>query len=258
MTHRRIRPFAMAACLAVAAVLQFAGVASADLGDCVDIDGFQPHQGGNEHDPPSTARGVSGVITVRTPDLCNNPTDPELFDSASTAYVMLNNLGDGVLDWYQVGYVRRAIDASCSRRIYSQRRTAAGQNFEVYGPCATAGVKYRFRIERETDGFDIWWRTYVLVESTQAVFWEGPQPAALGFTIEDTQYSSEVFNEHDQSGGGNLSRLKIESAYWKNSTNVWVPANIPAGADRLCDLCPTPYNSNWLTNRAFEVWTDGF
>jgi len=86
------------------------------------------------------------------------------------------------------------------------------------------------------------------------------KPASLGFTIDDTQYSSEVINKHDQSGRGNLSRVKIESAYRKNSTDVWVPADIPAGADRLCNPCGSagPFNTNWLTNRAFEVWTDGF
>jgi hypothetical protein len=90
--------------------------------------------------------------------------------------------------------------------------------------------------------------------------WDAPAPTSLGFTIDDSQYSYEVLNEADQSGGGNLSRGKLESAYWKNSSDVWVAADMPP-VDRLCGYCAGTnghYNSNWLTNRAFEVWTDGF
>jgi hypothetical protein len=78
--------------------------AAGHIANCLPFNGVSPHQGGDAHDPGSTARGVSGVITVRTSDLCDNPIQP--FDSATTAYVMLNNLGDGVPDWYQVGYRR--------------------------------------------------------------------------------------------------------------------------------------------------------
>lgn len=172
---------------------------------------------------------------------------------------MLNNLGDGVADWFQIGFYRIPGD-SCARRASTQQQLPSGPPIDHAGPCMSSGVKYRLRIEGSVDDLGVYWRPYILVESTLALFWDAPAPASVGFTIDDTQYSYEVLDEKDQAGGGNASRGKLESAYWKNSSDAWVPADIPA-ADRLCDLCAGVngiYKSNWLTNRAFEVWTDGF
>jgi hypothetical protein len=248
-THRA----ALAGAIVLLLLLQFpASVAGGHLVNCVGAAG-QPHFGGNEHDPSGTARGVSGVITVRTLDLCNNPID----QSGTTGYVMLNNLGDGISDWFQIGFYRVPGD-TCARRSYTQLLTAGGVLTDRTGPCMTSGVKYRLRIERMMDD-GVYWRPYILVESTLALFWDAPAPESLGFTIDDTQYSYEVLDEADQAGGGNASRGKLESAYWKNSSEAWVPADMPA-ADRMCNLCGAAghYNTNWLTNRAFEAWTDGF
>jgi hypothetical protein len=112
------------------------------------------------------------------------------------------------------------------------------------------------------DDAGYYWRAFALKEDNQVLMYDAlgdPSGASVGFTIEDAEYSSEVINEHDQSGGGNASRGKLESLYYFDAALNAVPADIPS-ADRFCQLCGAagPYNTNWLTNRAFEAWTDAF
>lgn len=237
--------------------------ARADLGNCTFNDGYQPHQGGAEPAVTSSARGIFGIITVRLPDLCNSPSDPQ--DSGSTVYVMLTNYSLGGTVWFQIGY-RRLAGNGCAH-LYTQRLDMQGVLTDVdAGFCGGAGVKKRFVIKKLQDDVGFYWQSYVLQDSDGTMFWDAPgDPTALGFSIGDGEYSSEVINEADQSGGGNASRAKLENAVWYDSNLNIVYADIPSG-DRHCQRCnPStdgfpvgPYNTNWLTNRSFEIWTDGF
>lgn len=241
---------------------------SADLGACAAFDGNQPHQGGSEPAVTSTSRGVFGIIRTRLPDLCNPPIPINPFngslDSGSTVYVMVTNYGDGVPNWYQIGYNRVPGD-TCSH-AYMQWLPSSGTGVYSVGPCLTAGIKYRYGAKKLQDDLGFYWNSYILKDADGTLFWDAPgDPESLGFTAADAEYSAEVINENDQSGGGNLTRATLENAVWYDGNLNIVYSDIPA-ADRFCQLCnPSsdgfpvgPFNTRWLTNRSFEVWTDGF
>ena len=256
--------------LLVVAGLAAPAPASADLGNCYPYDGLQPHQGGAEHDVSSSSRGVYGLITLRFPDLCNTPQkDPfGSWDTASTVYVMVTNYGNqGAYGrWYQVGHVRQKGNG-CAYH-YMQYNPGDGSPIVTdLGPCATPnGTKYRYYIQKLSDDLGFFWDSRVLYDSNGALAYAfNGDPSSLAWTTEDGEYSSEVINEHDQSGGGNLTRAKLENAGYYNSSLTLVNADIPA-TDRFCQLCnPStngfpvgPYNTNWTNTRSFEIWTDGF
>jgi len=74
----------------------------ADLGNCSFPVDHHNHQGGLEPALSSTSHGIFGIVTVRLPDLCNNPGGSN--DTMSTMYVMLRpNSG---ASWHQIGYWR--------------------------------------------------------------------------------------------------------------------------------------------------------
>lgn len=179
-------------------------------------------------------------------------------------YIMITNYGDGVSAWYQMGYLRHPGD-TCSH-AYTQWLPTGGTASTQIGPCVSVGVKYRYGIKKYQDDLGFYWNSYMLRDSDGTLFWDAPgDPESLGFTAADAEYSSEVVNEHDQSGGGNATRAALENAVWYDSNFNIVYADIPS-SDRFCQGCnPSqnpfpvgPYNTNWLTNKSFQVWTDGF
>jgi hypothetical protein len=267
MRERLLRCFIVTVLCSVASGL-VPSRANADLGTCSAFDGNQPHQGGAETAVTSSTRGVFGIITTRLPDLCNapipiNPISGSL-DSGSTVYVMITNYSDGIPNWYQMGYNRVPGD-SCSH-AYMQWLPSSGTGVYAVGPCVTAGVKYRYGMKKYQDDLGYYWNSYVLKDADGILFWDSPgDPVSLGFTAAAAEYSAEVINERDQTGGGNAARGLLENAVWYDANLNIVYADIPA-ADRFCQNCnPStngfpvgPYNTRWLTNKTFEVWTDGF
>jgi hypothetical protein len=171
--------------------------------------------------------------------------------------------------WYQIGIAKQP-GQNCPHYYMQRWEPAFGADAngnpvpltDWSANCSPNGQKFRLRIQKLQDDLGFYWRSYVLKEADLSLAFEAdgdPSGASIGFTIADAEYSAEVIDEGDQSGGGNATRGKLESLYWFDANLAAIPAAIPA-ADRFCQLCggAGPYNTNWLTDRAFEDWTDGF
>ena len=250
----RVAFAALAAALTVVFSALSAAPVRADLGACVTSPPYNLHQKGDE--VHSLIWGIFARITTRNPDLCNMP--PTTNYSASTAYVMVWKPNVGVDDgWLQVGYVRTQVASIHFYMQYSDGFNYYSDNVSCIvpgDPCvyADAGVTYRHVIKELLDppaGY--YWHVW---NANDVYTYE------LDFTPTTVQYASEAVNQHDQSGGGNASRVHLYTLKWYESISLTVRYPDIQGAERTCDLCGSngPFNYRWLSGSDFEVWTDGF
>jgi hypothetical protein len=233
---------------------------NADLGNCLlPPDNFSPHQGGYDSALVSNSRGLNSLVYAKNPDLCNGQSGG---DSGSLAYIMLTREFDQAPSgrWYQIGNIKRPGDL-CPHWFMQYNPGNNGALTTDYATsCSVDKTWYRLKI-RQTDAVDDYWASWVQLVSNGSTQWSAPRdPTSLAWSPEDAELSSEVLNAgHDQSGGGNTSRLTFDGAYWWTNTYTVVNVDIQ-GAERICHLCggTGPYNYNWYDGNTFEVWTDGF
>ncbi len=257
----------VAAAMALAVALLPAagsGIASADLGNCVLNPSItNAHQMGIEAD--SGIWGVRARVLVRNPDLCNGTQGPA--GSGSTAYVMVWKPSSLPFDyWLQTGYVKIPGTSAHWYQQYSTGNTVVSDDIvcSLQDPCvnATIGSRYRTIIQHKVPTGENFWHSTILLDSSGATVWTGTDVDAstLGFSPTYLEYASETLDVHDQSGGGNASRMAMDNMQWYSTSALTLKTPDIQGSERVCDLCGSagPYNYNWTSGHSYEVRTDGF
>lgn len=250
------------------AVLQFlvpTPTRAVDLGECRTYTSLHEHQGGYETAVHPGAYGAVAVIRAREVDLCDNPVLIDgNWDSGSTVYVMLTNYSDTVPGWYQTGWAKYPgyRSGSCAvhytQYLYEDFQSGPGTTFTTIGNCVDGGTEYRYKLR--VDGNDT--RSFARRVSDDVIVWESPRdPEGIEFEAQDAEYSAEVFNNADVSGGNTSNRSWARELAWWNVNDIKVNADIPGGpgGHRFCQRCGSdgPYDTNWIQSDYFEVWTDG-
>jgi hypothetical protein len=126
--------------------------------------------------------------------------------------------------------------------------------------CASSGTWYTLALRHEYVGPYWTWESYVLTSDNCCYVWQSPwDPQNLQYTPEDGEFSSEVINPHDQSGGSNNYPSYLDAAYWWDSSYNARYTNWQ-GSERFCQLCGTegPFNASYLDGNTVRLWTDGY
>jgi hypothetical protein len=255
----------VAAALASLAGLLIASPVFADLGPCHTDPPTNLHQKGDESH--TNIWGAYAEIVVRNPDLCNTPPTVN-GGSASTGYVMTwrpQGAGDVYDNWLQIGYVEIPGTSPHWYMQYSDGNNIISDDVgcTTADPCVNSGIGTRYRLViKHLTSPEQYYHLYVLRNSDAALTWTSTDPtvAELGFTPSIVQYASEAVDRGDQSGGGNASRMVLDTFRWYETSALTIRTPDIQGAERICNMCGAagPYNINWLSGSGFEVWTDGF
>lgn len=267
--HRRaflkLRAVVLVVVMASTLFLVATGANAAGLGQCRPFTSAQEHQGGYEPAVHPGAYGAVAVIRAREVDLCDNPVlVNDNWDSGSTVYVMLTNYSAQAPGWYQTGWVKYPgyRSGSCSvhytQYLFEDFQSGPGTTFTTIGNCVVGGTEYRYKLR--IDGNDT--RSFARRVSDDVIVWESPRdPEGIEFEAQDAEYSAEVFNNADVSGGNTSNRSWARELAWWNVNDVKVNAVIQGGSGghRFCQRCGSegPYNTDWLSSDYFEVWTNG-